>query len=49
MRFHVVGHEGERMYGKVIFDLGLEICTDYWDMDMVGDVTLIKHHMSRWD
>lgn len=42
VRFHLVGGEGERIYEKVMFDLGLEICAGYWEVDVLGNVTLVK-------
>ena len=42
MRFHLAGNEGERIYGQVVFNLGLKICIVFWDVDMLGNVTWVN-------
>ena len=42
VRFNLFGNEGEGIYGKVIFDLGLEVSAKYWEVDMLGNVTQLN-------
>lgn len=37
-----IGNEGERIYEKAVFNLGLEICTVFWEVDMLGNVTQVN-------
>ena len=36
--FNLLGNEGEGVYGKVIFDLNLEISVEHWEVNMLGKV-----------
>ena len=38
MSFNLLGNEGEGIYGKVIFDLNLEISVEHWEVNMLGKV-----------
>lgn len=48
VRFHLVGNEGERIYGKVTLNLGLEIHTVFGGSGL-GWCNPGKRHRSRWE